>query len=102
MIVSHGQGFSRLNQPSQLAVGDRVAVSQGNRAKIAYPDGCEVDVLPGAVQIIAETSPCTQSSTQSGADALGAAAIGAGALGAGLALGLSGGGAAPFTQPRSP
>ena len=59
VLVSHGQGFVRQAQTVDLKIGDRVMVAQGSRAKITYGDGCAVDLLPGAVQIVRTASPCS-------------------------------------------
>lgn len=88
-LVSRGEGFTRTTRSVQLGVGDRVAVSQGNRARITYPDGCSVDVVPGAVQIIGVVSPCVAQAGQGGPGTggldggiiAGAAIVGLGAVG---------------------
>lgn len=58
ILVSQGQGFVRQAKSVSLKNGDRVMVSEGNRGKITYGDGCAVDLLPGSVQIVRDQSPC--------------------------------------------
>lgn len=60
VLVSSGQGFVRTTKAATLKVGDRAMVAQGNRGKITFPDGCAVDLRPGAVQIVGPVSPCAQ------------------------------------------
>ena len=60
VLVSKGQGFVRMTQPTTLKLGDRAMVAQGSRGKISFPDGCAVDLRPGAVQIVGPVSPCAR------------------------------------------
>ncbi len=57
-LVSHGQGYQRVTTESGLRLGDRVMVSEGNGATLTYPDGCKLDIRPGAVHIVRPVSPC--------------------------------------------
>ena len=60
VLVSKGQGFSRVTQVTALKTGDRAMVAQGSRGKITFPDGCAVDLRPGSVQIVGPVSPCAR------------------------------------------
>jgi hypothetical protein len=43
--------------------GDSIMVSPGGRAKLAYPDGCKVDVESGAITTVTPLSPCASGSS---------------------------------------
>lgn len=108
-LVNRGTGFVRVTQPRQLSPGDRVAVNQGNRARVRYPDGCEAEVVPGAVLIVSEVSPCASAAAvqpppQPDLPIAGVVLLGAGAAAIGLAIAASGDeDRFPFTPPpRSP
>lgn len=60
--VNRGQGFEPVNNEAHAKVGDLVMVSPDGAALVAYPDGCKVDVHPGAVMTIAPLSPCASGS----------------------------------------
>jgi hypothetical protein len=60
--VNQGQGFKKLDSAFDAKAGDAVMVSPGGSAKVSYPDGCAVDLKPGAVMVIAELSPCASGS----------------------------------------
>src|SRR5512132_4369308 len=51
--LNRGQGFKEVTGRAQVNAGDQVMVNPGGRAKIAYFEGCMVDVRPGAVVGIA-------------------------------------------------
>src|SRR6202795_2086863 len=58
VLVNTGNGFKQVKKSVKAKVGDSVMVSPDGAAKIAYADGCTVDVRPGAVMTIAALSPC--------------------------------------------
>lgn len=60
--VNQGQGFKKLDSAFEAKVGDAVMVSPGGSAKVSYPDGCAIDLKPGAVMVIAALSPCASGS----------------------------------------
>ncbi len=59
---SRGQGFQRVDGRVQANVGDSVMVGPDGAANVIYPDGCQVNVQPGAVADIAPLSPCASGS----------------------------------------
>src|SRR6202035_2755374 len=59
VLVNTGNGFKQVKKSVKAKVGDSVMVSPDGAAKVAYADGCTVDVRPGAVMTIAALSPCT-------------------------------------------
>lgn len=106
-LVNRGTGFVRVTQPAQLSPGDRVAVNQGNRARVRYPDGCEAEVVPGAVFIVTQVSPCAQAATgapppQLDVPVAGVVIAGAGAIGLAIAASRSDDGTFFIPRPRSP
>jgi hypothetical protein len=58
LAINRGKGFQRVTGPVQAKVGDSVMVSPGGSAQVSYPDGCAVNVTPGAVVTIGAQSPC--------------------------------------------
>jgi hypothetical protein len=60
--INHGKGFEKVDSRIEAKVGDSVMVNPGGYAKLTYPDGCEVNVKPGAVTTIAPLSPCASGS----------------------------------------
>jgi hypothetical protein len=62
LSVNHGQGFVKVDGRIDANVGDAVMVSPNGSAVVSYPDGCKIDVQPGAVMTIAPISPCASGS----------------------------------------
>ena len=62
LSVNQGQGFAPVNNRIDAKVGDSVMVSPNGSAVVSYPDGCKVDLQPGAVMTIAPLSPCASGS----------------------------------------
>lgn len=60
--INQGQGYEPVNGQQQAKAGDMVMVAPGGAARVAYDDGCKVDVKPGAVATIAPLSPCASGS----------------------------------------
>src|SRR6476646_2216804 len=59
VLLNRGDGYKVVAGSAQGAAGDTVVANPGGSAQIVYPDGCVVEVLPGAVTAIAAQSPCT-------------------------------------------
>jgi len=59
VLLNHGEGYKLVAGSAQGDVGDTVVANPGGSAQIVYPDGCVVEVVPGAVTTIAAQSPCT-------------------------------------------
>ncbi len=62
LSVNQGQGFQKVDSRIDANVGDMVMVSPNGSATVSYPDGCHVNVQPGAVMTIAPLSPCASGS----------------------------------------
>lgn len=60
--VNQGQGFHQINGAVEVKAGDSVMVSPGGSATVSYEDGCNVELHPGAVMVIAALSPCASGS----------------------------------------
>lgn len=58
--INQGDGVFRPVLVGRLraTIGDVILVRPGGRARIVYPDGCVVEVKPGAVATISGKSPC--------------------------------------------
>jgi hypothetical protein len=63
VLVNHGEGYRLVTQPTEVAPGHLVIVNPGGAGRVAYPDGCTVDVRPGAVYSVAPRSPCAPSAS---------------------------------------
>ncbi len=62
LSINQGQGFQTVNGRIDAKVGDSVMVSPQGSATLSYPDGCKVNVQPGAVMTVAPLSPCASGS----------------------------------------
>jgi hypothetical protein len=62
LSVNQGKGFQRVDNRIDANVGDYAMVGPGGAATVTYPDGCKVDLQPGAVMAIAPLSPCASGS----------------------------------------
>jgi hypothetical protein len=62
LSVNQRQGFQKIDSRIEANVGDSVMVSPYGSATVSYPDGCKVNVRPGAVMTIAPLSPCASGS----------------------------------------
>jgi len=92
VAISHGYGFQQIAGKTEVEAGDSVIASPGGHAKIVYPDGCVVDVNPGAVVTVQETSPCKAGALPVGGGHVGWYVAGAAVVGgavAGIVLGTS-------------
>jgi hypothetical protein len=58
VLVNQGDGYRLVTQPTAVAPGHLVIVNPGGAGRVAYPDGCTVDIRPGAVYSVAQRSPC--------------------------------------------
>jgi hypothetical protein len=87
VLINQGEGYRLATGPTEAAPGSSVVANPGGSAQIVYPDGCTVNVEPGAVVAITQESPCaTTSALPPPVDgttiAIGAAVVGAGAIAA--------------------
>ena len=58
VLVNQGDGFKPGSTAQDLPVGTRVMANEQSSAKITYPDGCSVNVLPGRVYVVTAQPPC--------------------------------------------
>jgi hypothetical protein len=63
--VNRGDGFRRISNSSTARSGDSVMVGSNSSAQVSYDDGCVVNINPGAVYTVTETSPCSSNAQQS-------------------------------------
>lgn len=76
VLVNAGQGLKPVTGAANLKAGD-IVIAQKGSAKLIYPDGCTINIDPGASATISEKSPCAaQASTQTGQVAAAAPAAG--------------------------
>ncbi len=59
VLVDRGSGYGAVQGATQLNPGDSVIVNPGGSAKVVYPDGCSVAVVPGSVVAVGAQSPCS-------------------------------------------
>jgi hypothetical protein len=87
VLVNQGVGYRRVTGSTEASPGSTVVVNPGGSAQIVYPDGCVVEVQPGAVVTIQEVSPCSTAPQQQPGFGLNTTtlAIGAVAVGGGIA-----------------
>lgn len=80
VLVNKGEGYQQVVGSTSANPGDTVVVNPGGSASIVYPDGCVVQVQPGTVATIAQTSPCQAGSagTNTTTFILGGLAVGGG------------------------
>jgi hypothetical protein len=62
LSVNQGNGFQRIDTRIDANVGDYAMVGPGGAATVTYPDGCKVNLQPGAVMAITPLSPCASGS----------------------------------------
>jgi hypothetical protein len=58
VLINRGQGYQLVTTSVQASAGAIVIANPGGSAEVSYPDGCRVNVMPGAVVTIAPESPC--------------------------------------------
>ena len=56
--VNRGDGYIPLTAPTTVSPGHLVMAAPNGSGRIVYNDGCVVEVQPGAVVAVYETSPC--------------------------------------------
>ena len=102
VLVDSGQGLKPVNGAANLRLGDTVIAQKGS-AKVIYPDGCTVNVDPGASVTIGEKSPCAAQANVPAGQIAEVAPGAAGLSPAALALGglaISGGVAVAVSQKK--
>ena len=63
--INHGKGYQPVRGKSDAFPGDTVMASPNGSGKIVYDDGCVVEVKPGAVVAVEQTSPCKAGASNS-------------------------------------
>jgi hypothetical protein len=58
VLVNKGNGYQLATRPLEVAPGHVVVANPGGAARVTFPDGCDVKVLPGSVFTVAPQSPC--------------------------------------------
>jgi hypothetical protein len=112
VMINRGEGFKPASNGVQAKAGDLLMANAGGRAKLTYPGGCQINILPGRVVSVAKKPPCTAASLV-GEDATGrdvnpvvpfaiGAAIGWGIFCATVYCRDHGGGGRQLAQPASP
>ena len=94
--INHGKGYKPVRGKSDALPGDTVMASPNGSGKVTYDDGCVVEVKPGAVVAVEQTSPCKAGTSSSGSGSRRGYIIGgvvvAGVVGGVIALAGGGGG----------
>ncbi|MBI1867898.1 MAG: hypothetical protein HYS06_06340 [Methylocystis sp.] len=62
--VNRGDGYVATKGATELKPGDMVMVEAKGKARLVYPDGCDVGVKAGSVTVIGAKSPCSQWTAQ--------------------------------------
>lgn len=106
--VNQGRGYAPLHGAGPVQAGDSVMADLRGTGRIVYDDGCVVDVRPGSVVTVSDTSPCARPATafepSTGLVVAGGAAALGGVAAALAASGGGGGGSTfiPIPRPASP
>jgi hypothetical protein len=84
--INRGGGFQLVaGAVVQGNVGDFVMAGENSSARIVYPDGCSVQVIPGNVIAITDQSPCIERALSDDSRGLTAGLFALGAVGVGVA-----------------
>lgn len=62
VLINRGDGFQRATTGTQANAGDLLMANAGGSAKLVYPGGCQVSVIPGRVVSVGKQPPCTAQS----------------------------------------
>jgi len=58
VLINHGDGFVPTVNGAQVEPGDLLMAKAGGSAKLVYPGGCQVKVIPGRVVSVGKQPPC--------------------------------------------
>lgn len=61
VIVTQGAAAAHASNATTLVAGSRVMAGSSASAQIKYADGCTLNLAPGAMSVLATTSPCSAS-----------------------------------------
>ena len=59
VMINRGEGFHPAVSGAPTNAGDLVMASAGGSAKLVYPGGCQVKIIPGNVVSVGNKPPCT-------------------------------------------
>lgn len=59
VLINHGDGFQQASSGTPAKAGDLLMANAGGSAKLIYPGGCQVNVIPGRVVSVGNQPPCT-------------------------------------------
>ena len=59
VLINRGDGFQPATSGVQANAGDLLMASAGGSAKLIYPGGCQVSIIPGRVVSVGKKPPCT-------------------------------------------
>ncbi|HWJ73500.1 MAG TPA: hypothetical protein VNX29_10075 [Kaistia sp.] len=82
VLVDSGKGFVKVSANAEVAPGNRVMISKGGKAVLAYADGCSKALGQNTVTTVVASGACTAS-----AQVAGQAGVVAGGAGLGTAAG---------------
>ena len=59
VLINRGDGFQQVTSGTKANAGDLLMANAGGSAKLVYPGGCQVSVIPGKVVSVGKKPPCT-------------------------------------------
>ena len=59
VLINRGDGFQPATSGTQAKAGDLLMANAGGSAKLVYPGGCQVSIIPGRVVSVGNQPPCT-------------------------------------------
>jgi hypothetical protein len=106
LSLNRGDGYVEVLSWADAPSGSQVMANPGSSGKIIYSDGCEINVSPGSVYTVQDSSPCGSGAIGGGsarAYVIGGLVVAGGAV-AIIALtgGNDGGGAKKKQNPNQP
>lgn len=70
VLVDQGNGYQPAESFVDLAAGSRVFVGAEGQAKLAYVNGCVVELSAGAVVTVSKTAPCASGAVAANGDSI--------------------------------
>ena len=58
LSLNRGDGYVEVLSWADAPSGSQVMANPGSRGKVIYSDGCEINVSPGSVYTVQDSSPC--------------------------------------------
>ena len=59
VLINRGDGFQPATSGTNANAGDLLMANAGGSAKLIYPGGCQVSIIPGRVVSVGKQPPCT-------------------------------------------